>query len=140
MSERVTVTCPGGHQIQTAVRGRSTTCPRCRRRVYVRADGTTRHDRRKNAAGASGRSSAPLWPPGRADYGRQAAKPSPAEPTAKPFKWGRRRWDEAPGGAEFLEYDPRADRTKLFDASNEYMGWMAGDPYGLAEEMELSEH
>jgi hypothetical protein len=139
MSDRVTVACPGGHQIQTAVRGRSTTCPRCRRRVYVRADGTTRHGRPKNTSGASGRSSAPSWPLDRADRGRREAKPLSAGPAAEPFNWGRRRWDEEPAGAEFLEYDPRADRTKLFDASDEYMGWMAGDPYGLAEEMELSD-
>jgi hypothetical protein len=30
---------------------------------------------------------------------------------------------------ESTEYDPRVDRTKLFGAGGEYLGWMDGDPY-----------
>jgi hypothetical protein len=107
MSDRVTVTCPGGHELRTTVRGRSTQCPRedCRRRVYVRADGTTRH-------------------------GPQAAAAAPA---AEPFRWGRRyRWDTIPETTGAASYDPQAERTKLYDEdTGDYLGWLNGDPYEL---------
>ena len=51
---------------------------------------------------------------------------------AQPFRWGRRRWDVEPSGADSVEYDPRADRTKLFGEDGEYLGWMDGNPYQLS--------
>ena len=49
MADRQTVSCPAGHAISTTLRGRSTTCGQCGRRVYVRADGTTRHKLSRSA-------------------------------------------------------------------------------------------
>jgi hypothetical protein len=131
MPDRVIVACPGGHPITTVVRGRSTSCPQpgCRRRVYVRADGTTRHGQPNSPAAADGRSSASPWPPGRDSKAEQARDSQPQQ-AAEPFKWGR-RWDAEPPGADEVEYDAQADRTKLFDADDGYLGWMDGDPYDL---------
>ena len=56
MAARITVPCPEGHPVITAVRGRGTTCPACQRTFYVRADGTTRH-------GQQGRKPGPARPP-----------------------------------------------------------------------------
>lgn len=42
MSDRKAVTCSCGRRFTTAVRGRGTHCPGCRKRVYIRVDGTVR--------------------------------------------------------------------------------------------------
>jgi hypothetical protein len=128
MADRVTVGCPGGHAITTAVRGRSTTCPQCHRGVYVRADGTTRHGR--PAGPGDGSAEAP-WKRGQAAPGPAARQVQRGE-SDPPFQWGRKRWDGPTEAAAEAEYDPRAKRTKLFDKAGDYIGWMDGDPYELA--------
>ncbi len=42
MSDRKAVTCSCGRRFTTSVRGRGTHCPGCRKRVYIRVDGTVR--------------------------------------------------------------------------------------------------
>ena len=44
-AQRITVTCPAGHEIRTRSRSRGVQCSECGKTVYVRADGTTRRDR-----------------------------------------------------------------------------------------------
>ena len=119
MAERSAVACPGGHPIMTTVRARSTTCPQCGRRVYVRADGTTRHGQAARAERSAG-----------APWARREYQ------TPQRFRWGRERWDGKPDPSQVgrREYDARAGRTKLFDQQGGYMGWMEGDPYSLAGE------
>jgi hypothetical protein len=76
MAARITVACPEGHPVSTAVRGRGTTCATCQRTFYVRADGTTRH-------------------------GQPGRKPGPARPPAASMKQARPRGRAAaPPGAD----------------------------------------
>jgi len=117
--DRATVACPDGHAIMTTVRGRSTTCPQCGRRVYVRADGTTRHGQ----AAEPGPSSGAPWT--RRD-----------QPRSAPARWGRRydtplETGDGPGQVDTAEYDADADRTRLYGARGAYLGWTPGNPFEL---------
>ena len=109
MADRRVVGCPAGHEISTTLRGRSTTCGQCGRRVYVRADGTTRHSLARSAPGSA--------PPGR--------RRRDARTTAD---WDAHRQVFEPADlVDRAEFDRHAGRTRLFDVDDNLIGWADGN-------------
>lgn len=117
MADRQTVACPAGHKISTTLRGRSTTCSQCGRRVYVRADGTTRH-RLSGSAAAQAATGTRHQRNDSAAGGRNNGR----------LDWDPRRQIERPADlVDAAEYDRRADRTRLFDIDDNLIGWAEGN-------------
>jgi hypothetical protein len=119
MVDRQTVACPAGHKVSTTLRGRSTTCGQCGRRVYVRTDGTTRHKLSRSAGEQDATGS------------RRGDRPAASAPTGRKndaADWDSRRQIECPADlVDAAEYDVRADRTRLFDVDDNLIGWAEGN-------------
>jgi hypothetical protein len=120
MADRLTVACPAGHKISTTLRGRSTTCGQCGRRVYVRADGTTAHKLSRSVDGQAA--------PGNPRKGtRPAAGPQPGR-KKDALEWDPRREIERPLDLiDGVEYNQPTDRTRFFDVDDNLIGWAAGN-------------
>jgi len=115
MADRQIVACPAGHQIATTLRGRSTTCSTCGRRVYVRADGTTRHKLSRTADDRAARG----------QRSRRADRPAGSAEL-----YDQRRYIEAPVDLiDSTDYDASADRTRFFDVDDNLIGWTEGNKH-----------
>lgn len=114
VTNRQIVACPAGHQTSTSLRGRSTTCGQCGRRVYVRADGTTRHK---------------LSPAGSDHAGRRTSQLVVSRAVSiGPDEYHQRRYIERPSDlVDRAEYDKPNNRTRLFDVDDNLIGWTDGD-------------
>jgi AraC-like DNA-binding protein len=112
MSERVKVSCPCGEGFTTAVRGRGTHCPKCRKRIYVRVDGTARPG---GAAAPSGRPAAGKPP-----------KATAVEPAGKPV-------------LSFTTLDDILEGRAPKDAIDARTMWEMSQPFEGAPAMTLDE-